>query len=178
MLARVPPARLLLILVVGSCANVSSTTPGTGGQGGGSVVVADAGVTHIDMAPPDLRTPTSDASCGVTGTPACNLCGNGMLNAPEESCDDGVNDGRYGGCLPGCHGLGPFCGDSKVELTVEACDDGRNLSTYGQTGCSPGCRIVPRCGDGHVDSVWNESCDDANQSSLDGCSSDCRIEVQ
>ncbi len=104
-------------------------------------------------------------------------CGDSVING-NEICDDGVNDGRYGGCLPGCRGLGPFCGDAKVEAGVEACDDGRNLSTYGQAGCGPGCRTVPRCGDGRVDAVWSEQCDDANQTSLDGCTATCRIEIQ
>jgi len=103
-------------------------------------------------------------------------CGDGIVNG-DEICDDGVNDGRYGGCLPGCHGLGPYCGDGKVESGVEQCDDGRNLSTYGQAGCGPGCRAVSSCGDGHVDSVWNEQCDDGNQADHDGCSGQCQIEV-
>ena len=79
-------------------------------------------------------------------------CGDGIVNG-DEVCDDGINDGSYGGCLPGCHGLGPFCGDGQVEPGIEACDDGRNLSTYGQPGCGPGCRAVPRCGDGRIDSL-------------------------
>ena len=95
-------------------------------------------------------------------------CGDGIVNG-DEVCDDGINDGRYGGCLPGCHGLGPFCGDGQVEPGVEDCDDGRNLSTYGQPGCGPGCRTVPRCGDGRVDSLYSEACDDGNQIDGDGC---------
>jgi len=104
-------------------------------------------------------------------------CGDGIVNG-DEICDDGVNDGRYGGCLPGCHGLGPYCGDGKVESGVEQCDDGHNLSTYGADGCAPGCRTVSRCGDGHVDSAWNEQCDDGNQTDADGCNAQCHIEVQ
>ena len=104
-------------------------------------------------------------------------CGDGIVNG-DEVCDDGVNDGRYGGCLPGCHGLGPYCGDAMTQSDVEQCDDGRNLSTYNQPGCGPGCRTVPRCGDGHVDSSWNEQCDDGNTVSDDGCSATCRIEIR
>ena len=103
-------------------------------------------------------------------------CGDGIVNG-DEICDDGVNDGRYGGCLPGCNGLGPYCGDDKVEPGIEQCDDGRNLSTYGQPGCGPGCRTPPACGDGHVDGAFNEQCDDGNQVNRDGCSDACQIEV-
>ena len=101
-------------------------------------------------------------------------CGDGIVNG-DEVCDDGINDGRYGGCLPGCHGLGPFCVDGQVEPGVEDCDDGRNLSTYGQTGCGPGCRTVPSCGDGRVDSLFGEACDDGNLIDGDGCTSTCQI---
>jgi cysteine-rich repeat protein len=103
-------------------------------------------------------------------------CGDGIVTR-YEACDDGINDGRYGGCMPGCHGLGPFCGDDQVEPGVEDCDDGRNLSTYGQPGCGPGCRNVPRCGDGRIDSLYSEACDDGNQIDNDGCTNDCQIVI-
>jgi len=103
-------------------------------------------------------------------------CGDGIING-SELCDDGVNDGSYGGCLPGCEGLGPTCGDAKVEPGVEECDDGMNRSTYGLQGCGPGCRAVPRCGDGHVDGAWGEACDDGNQTDRDGCSATCQLEI-
>jgi fibro-slime domain-containing protein len=103
-------------------------------------------------------------------------CGDGVVNG-DEICDDGINDGRYGGCMPGCHGLGPYCGDGMVEPGLEQCDDGRNLSTYGQSGCGPGCKNVPRCGDGRVDSLFGETCDDGNTVSNDGCSDTCQLEI-
>jgi fibro-slime domain-containing protein len=103
-------------------------------------------------------------------------CGDGIVNGAEV-CDDGINDGRYGGCEPGCGALGPYCGDGMVEPGVEQCDDGRNLSTYDEPGCGPGCKTVPRCGDGRVDSLWGETCDDGNVVSNDGCSSSCQLEI-
>ena len=103
-------------------------------------------------------------------------CGDGIVNG-NEVCDDGVNDGRYGGCNPGCDGLGPYCGDGALAAGIEACDDGRNISTYGQPGCGPGCKIVPRCGDGRVDGLYGEACDDGNTESDDGCSSTCQLEI-
>ena len=102
--------------------------------------------------------------------------GTAIVNG-SEICDDGVNDGRYGGCKPGCGGLGPFCGDGMIEPGIEQCDDGRNLSTYNQPGCGPGCKAVPRCGDGRVDGLWGETCDDGNTAANDGCSAICQLEI-
>src|SRR5690606_6690233 len=52
---------------------------------------------------------------GFEATPSeCSaICGDGVLSFGEE-CDDGVNDGGYGECAPGCV-LGPFCGDGVVQ---------------------------------------------------------------
>ncbi len=113
---------------------------------------------------------------GARRTVCAPSCGDAVINGTE-LCDDGVNDGSYGGCLPGCEGLGPYCGDGKVAPGVEECDDGSNRSTYGQAGCGPGCQAVPRCGDGHVDGAWGEACDDGNLTSADGCSATCHIEI-
>ena len=49
-------------------------------------------------------------------------CGDGVV-ASDEVCDDGKNDGTYGGCQPGCKARGPFCGDGHLDAN-EACDDG------------------------------------------------------
>ena len=103
-------------------------------------------------------------------------CGDGIVNS-NEICDDGINDGRYGGCKPGCKAAGPFCGDQMVEPGKETCDDGRNASGYNQSGCAPGCKDAPRCGDGRVDSMWGETCDDGNLKTGDGCGADCKFEI-
>lgn len=60
------------------------------------------------------------------------FCGDGIPGIGEE-CDDGVNDGGYGECGPGCK-LGEFCGDG-VKQTGEDCDDGINVGNPCPSGC-------------------------------------------
>jgi fibro-slime domain-containing protein len=62
-------------------------------------------------------------------------CGDGIIGAGEE-CDDGVNDGGYNECHPGCV-LGGYCGDGVVQ-EGEVCDDG---DPNKPAECS-GCRIL------------------------------------
>jgi cysteine-rich repeat protein len=51
-------------------------------------------------------------------------CGDGFVDAPEV-CDDGVNDGSYGGCKPGCMERAARCGDGVWTPTSgELCDVG------------------------------------------------------
>jgi fibro-slime domain-containing protein len=64
-----------------------------------------------------------------------STCGDGVV-ASDEVCDDGKNDGSYGGCMPGCKGRGPYCGDGKVQGT-EQCDDG---NTDNSDGCTTVCK--------------------------------------
>ncbi|MCU0691039.1 MAG: fibro-slime domain-containing protein, partial [Polyangiaceae bacterium] len=69
-----------------------------------------------------------------------STCGDGIV-ASNEVCDDGVNDGSYGGCMPGCLGRGPFCGDGEVQAP-EQCDDGNQDNA---DACSNGCvNVVPK----------------------------------
>ena len=69
---------------------------------------------------------------------ACvSTCGDGVV-ASDEVCDDGKNNGSYGGCMPGCKARGPFCGDGKLDAT-EDCDDG---NTNNSDSCSNTCRVV------------------------------------
>ncbi len=66
-----------------------------------------------------------------------SICGDGIVTR-FEACDDGHNDGRYGGCAPGCRMLGPRCGDGVLQRDQgEMCDDGNNRSG---DGCSATCR--------------------------------------
>jgi fibro-slime domain-containing protein len=72
---------------------------------------------------------TSRSECGA-------ICGDGIVSLGEE-CDDGVNDGGYGECHPGCV-LGARCGDGTVQ-EGEDCDDGNN---FDGDGCGSACRAL------------------------------------
>lgn len=103
----------------------------------------------------------------------CNWsCGDGVVTR-FEACDDGINDGRYGGCMPGCQARGGFCGDAMQQADAgEECDDGVNAGG----ACSPGCKRVG-CGDGVWQPDAGEECDDGNPASGDGCSDLCKLEI-
>ncbi|PKN44182.1 MAG: hypothetical protein CVU59_12315, partial [Deltaproteobacteria bacterium HGW-Deltaproteobacteria-17] len=84
-----------------------------------------------------------DAACAVeagwacVGTPSvcAPICGDGQLLG-DEVCDDGVNDGGYGGCMPGCMERAPGCGDGILQADQgELCD---GAETAGQTCASNG----------------------------------------
>lgn len=75
-----------------------------------------------------------DGAC----TSECKLasCGDGVVQTSVEICDDGVNDGAYGGCEEGCGALAPYCGDGMTN-GPEACDDGDEVDG---DGCNADCR--------------------------------------
>jgi fibro-slime domain-containing protein len=66
----------------------------------------------------------------------CNyVCGDGIVTR-FEACDDGTNNGTYGGCMPGCMMRAAFCGDRMIN-PMEECDDGNMVNG---DGCSTMCR--------------------------------------
>lgn len=75
---------------------------------------------------------------GFENTPSvCDpVCGDGVVSLGEQ-CDDGVNDGGYGECEPGCV-VGPRCGDGIVQ-DDEDCDDGNR---FDGDGCGSACRNI------------------------------------
>lgn len=97
--------------------------------------------------------------------PACQsessvTCDNGTICAPGMACT------KAGTCVPSDQ--------------IEACADKGNgdacSSSLGGGFCDDSLCLVPRCGDGRIDSA--ETCDDSNEVSGDGCSADCRkVEV-
>ncbi|EDM77225.1 putative lipoprotein [Plesiocystis pacifica SIR-1] len=68
-------------------------------------------------------------------------CGDGFIQAGVEACDDGVNDGAYGGCNADCTTLAAYCGDGEVN-GPEDCDDA-NLEL--NDGCLDTCTIPESC---------------------------------
>ena len=107
-------------------------------------------------------------------------CGDGSIQTPEETCDDGNNVTPYAtdessGCAPGCVAAG-FCGDGRLDgLFGEECDPGPAPAPG--SSCSSDCRLGARCGDGVVQRERGEACDDGNTLSGDDCSRDCKIAV-
>ncbi|AWV91385.1 hypothetical protein DN745_07980 [Bradymonas sediminis] len=59
---------------------------------------------------------------------------------------------------------------------MEQCDNGVNQDLYGENGCAPDCRRPAYCGDGAVDSLFGEECDDGtNDGSYGTCTPDCKL---
>ncbi len=144
-----------------------------------SLGLADGGMYSIDLFQAERHTCASTYKLTLSGfvhtVSACQpICGDGVVEG-NEVCDDGVNIGTYGGCLPGCTGRAPYCGDGLLHNPPELCDDGTNASTYGGAFqvCGPGCKYAPYCGDGVVSN--GEQCDEAalNGSGYGHCATGC-----
>jgi fibro-slime domain-containing protein len=120
----------------------------------------------------NLRRSTCTPICGVNPDSTVTL-------TPPEECDDGAGNTatvQYGKCLAGSCTLGPYCGDG-TQNGPEACDNGSNSAQYGQSGCAPGCVLPAKCGDGNIDTPFEE-CDlgaGNTVSGYNGCKTDCTI---
>lgn len=108
----------------------------------------------------------------------CKLphCGDGLQDAVlGESCDAGSANSALAdaACRPICQPQ--RCGDGVTD-SAEICDDG-NLRSG--DGCAGDCLSRARCGNGYLDALRGEQCDDqdAPGRSFDGCASTCQLEV-
>src|ERR1043165_4256873 len=78
---------------------------------------------------------------------------------PSGACGDGA-----------CHAI--VCGDNITD-PPEVCDDGNVVPG---DDCSPTCDSLEVCGNGVVDIIKGETCDEGVNLSQDGCSSQCKVE--
>jgi cysteine-rich repeat protein len=116
--------------------------------------------------------------CDWADDPSCRkdclklaVCGDNMLDAfAGEQCDDG-NTVAADGCSPTCQI--EACGNGVLD-PGEACDDGNNVSG---DSCSSDCRSNETCGNGIIDVVNGEQCDEgaANSNAPNAlCRTDCK----
>ncbi len=105
-----------------------------------------------------------ETSCGD----GCG-CGDGVLG-PDELCDDGDDD-----VMDACVMCQPAsCGDGYVHAGVEACDEGEDNVDASYTavpGCDTSCQSTAYCGDGVLQAMDGESCDDGAETAA--CDADC-----
>ncbi len=106
--------------------------------------ITDFAVTTLDCA--DLNSEFTTCFAGVASVTPC-ACGDNTVNCVTETCDDGPLS------------LSQTCGDGVVNCSTcsaEDCDDGNN--TDDGNGCSADCRDNSLCGNGVVESAF-EQCD-------------------
>ncbi len=154
--------------------------------------VCDDGNSHSsDGCSADCRGIEPGFVCHEPGLPCQDIvtslpfCGDGSVQ-PEygEECDDGINDGRLGGCSADC--MTPYCGDGQLQPEYgEICDPGGGELASAYLGCSLNCSYPfvpasyecsvfgPYCGDGVIEEEFEE-CDDGVENGYDGhCELDC-----
>lgn len=115
---------------------------------------------------------------GLFSDPTCTSdcrCGEGWV--PVAFYPDRPVSFRSWATRPTMNVCVPSCGNGALEPDEgEACDpvlDGRRCGV-GRPGCAVDCsRMEGVCGDGIVDSLCGEMCDDGNTDDCDTCSSDC-----
>ncbi|WP_255215815.1 fibrinogen-like YCDxxxxGGGW domain-containing protein [Pseudenhygromyxa sp. WMMC2535] len=99
----------------------------------------DASTDTTDTAESDTaESDTTETGDTTDGNAA--ICGDAEVSG-DEACDDGVNDGSYGGCAEDCMSLGPHCGDAEVN-GPETCDDANEDSA---DGCLASCIVPASC---------------------------------
>ncbi len=111
--------------------DAAGTLTATSVASGGSTFLAGGTVTATATGGAPAAGGTSGVggkSCIAVSNRDAGCCGDGTVESPE-TCDDGINDGSYGGCTSNCL-LAPYCGDGIVN-GPEQCDDGIDDGSYG-----------------------------------------------
>jgi fibro-slime domain-containing protein len=151
--------------------------------------ITRGGLYEIALFHAERHTTSSNFKLTLTGFgpthSVCNTkCGDGVV-AGTEQCDPGMSDagaaGAYNGCTADCK-RGPYCGDGVVQNPPEKCDDGLNVTIWSPskntTACGPGCMPPDYCGDGKLDSLFGEQCDNGaanSDTAYDGCTTMCLL---
>ncbi|MGE0791002.1 MAG: DUF4215 domain-containing protein [Sandaracinaceae bacterium] len=135
--------------------------------------------------------------CPTADMPCVTTCGDGIIAGAEECDDSGTaaDDGCSAtctfetgwACINEPSVCSEVCGDNMM-VGGEACDDGNTMTEaacpYGMATCmvcNADCsasvaRTGNVCGDTSIDAV-NETCDDGDMTSMDGCSATCQTEM-
>jgi len=105
----------------------------------------------------------TDTNDGCGSTCMFEFCGDGIVQEGE-FCDDG-NPYNTDACLTGC--VYNSCWDGYVFLWQEECDS--------WDGCNEECKLDNSlCGNGIVDELYGETCDDGNNIDTDVCTNSCK----
>lgn len=149
----------------------------------------DSGTASVCQAAAD-GTPCGDTLICASGACVVSRCGDGIVDAAREACDDG-NSTSLDGCEPTCAcscaadpacSNGDPCDGEETCVLAGACGvcvagdglpDGAACVTSAVTAgvCSASECVAPGCGNGVVES--GEQCDDGGASSGHGCEADC-----
>jgi len=187
------------VLEAGEGCDDGNTTPGDGCDDAcllelGEPCGADAECAS-ELCDPDNSTCTCDDAADCSNGQLCNLdvdpnqcvdpgCGNGVLETGE-ACDDGnlvAADGCDALCLVE---LGEPC-DAADDCASNACDPDSSACVCDEdadcadgevcdSGSDPALCEPAGCGNGVLEA--GEGCDDANFDNLDGCNTQCLIEL-
>ena len=132
-------------------ANCSATQICGNGVKNGSEQCDDNNVVNTDACTAECKTAT---------------CGDGIVRAGPENCDQGALNGTGPGkCDATCQRT-QTCGDGFKDGT-EACDTSGESAT-----CDDDCTAVV-CGDGNENTAAGETCDDGNTTNANGTSDQC-----
>jgi cysteine-rich repeat protein len=145
------------------------------------VKCGDGIVDSVEECDDDNAVATDDCVSNNTNPLTCKIaiCGDSVVNADREDCDNGVNNGTAGNaCSATCQTVA--CGNGILD-PGEQCDDGNTsnaddcLSSGGNAATR--CKLA-RCGDGLLQSVDNvEDCDNGvNNGPGNACSTDCHAQ--